>query len=119
MPSRTPYPLASLAACDADACLQAVASAPLLGGNGAFQAVTLPATGVAVVLLPRWNIIALAQRPVALSVADVAEVPEIAAAQPVQRVRTLTPSHALLGTAKKLPFRSCSQSCSLEQYPFS
>ena len=50
---------------------------PSLGGNGAFHAVTLPAGGSEVVVLPRWNIIALAQRPVALSVKDVSAIPEI------------------------------------------
>ena len=84
---------------NAAAGMQAVAEAPELGGNGAFQAIKLPSSGTKVVLLPRWNIIALAQRPVALSVRDVAEVPEIAASQPVQRVRS-TPvcSSALLGS---------------------
>ena len=57
--------------------MQAVSSAPSLGGNGAFSAITLPAGGSDVVILPRWNIVALAKRPVALSVRDVTLVPEI------------------------------------------
>ena len=57
--------------------MQAVSGAPQLGGNGVFSAISLPAGGSAVVILPRWNIIALAKRPVAVSVRDVSLVPEI------------------------------------------
>jgi hypothetical protein len=57
--------------------IQEVADAPRLGGNGAFQAVRLPAGGCEAVVLPRWNVIALALRPAALSVSDVSKVPEI------------------------------------------
>jgi Rubisco Assembly chaperone C-terminal domain len=57
--------------------MQDVAGAPELGGNGVFQAITLPENGSKVVILPRWNIIALAKRPAALSVKDVSMVPEM------------------------------------------
>jgi hypothetical protein len=57
--------------------MQEVTDAPRLGGNGPFQAVRLPGEGSEAVILPRWNIIALALRPAALSLSDVSKVPEI------------------------------------------
>jgi hypothetical protein len=69
-----------------ESVMQDVATAPSLGGNGPFQAVTLPEGGTRIVVLPRWNIVALAKRPTALSIKDVSEIPQIAASQPVQRV---------------------------------
>ena len=62
--------------------MQDVAGVPELGGNGIFNAITLPANSSEVVILPRWNIIALAKRPAVLSVKDVSQIPEITPPKP-------------------------------------
>eukprot|EP00892_Ulva_mutabilis_P010198 jgi/Ulvmu1/7550/UM037_0094.1 len=53
-----------------------------LGANGVFQTMKMPAQGGEAIILPRWNILALASRPAVLSVPDVAAVPEIAQSFP-------------------------------------
>jgi hypothetical protein len=58
------------------ACVQELESVCQLGGNGAFQIMKLPQQGGEAVILPRWNVLALATKPAVLTVSDAAEIPE-------------------------------------------
>lgn len=62
--------------------VQELDSVPTLGANGVFQTMKMPAQGGEAIILPRWNILALASKPAVLSVPDVAAVPEIAKSFP-------------------------------------
>jgi Rubisco Assembly chaperone C-terminal domain len=67
--------------------MQAVRSVPAVGGNGLFQAIQLPPKGGQAIVLPRWNVIALARRPAALFVDNASEVPAIVSSFPNIKVR--------------------------------
>jgi len=62
--------------------MQELNSVPVLGANGVFQTMRMPSQGGEAIILPRWNILALASKPAVLSVPDVAAVPEIAQSFP-------------------------------------
>jgi hypothetical protein len=55
-----------------------------MGGNGPFQVVNLPPGGGQAVILPRWNVLALATKPAVLSIGDISTVPEIVECFPKQ-----------------------------------
>eukprot|EP01025_Chloroclados_australasicus_P069885 TRINITY_DN9944_c0_g1_i1.p1 TRINITY_DN9944_c0_g1~~TRINITY_DN9944_c0_g1_i1.p1 ORF type:complete len:262 (-),score=47.04 TRINITY_DN9944_c0_g1_i1:354-1031(-) len=73
--------LVPLAGAYEEASAQALRDVPKLGGNGGFDPVNLPEQGGSAVLLPRWNVIALARRPAVLSINDASKIPELASGQ--------------------------------------
>ena len=77
---------------------QELDSVPVLGANGIFQTMKMPAQGGDAIILPRWNILALASKPAVLSVPDVAAVPEIARSFPKPPTGKVHPqlSHCIL-----------------------
>lgn len=48
-----------------------------LRGSGVFQIISMPAQGGNIVVLPRWNVLALATKPAVLTIDEVSSVPEI------------------------------------------
>lgn len=48
-----------------------------LQGSGMFQIVTVPEESGQLVVLPRWNVLALAARPAVLMIDEVSSVPEV------------------------------------------
>jgi hypothetical protein len=58
-------------------CVQELEGLSPMRGSGVFQTVKLPPQGGEIVILPRWNVLALASKPAVFTVDDVSAIPEI------------------------------------------
>lgn len=57
--------------------VQEIEGVSAMRGSGVFQMYNMPAQGGNIVVLPRWNALALATKPAVLTIDEVSSVPEV------------------------------------------